>query len=388
MRFTVAIPTYNGALRLPRVLDALGRQRVPPEVSWEIIVVDNNSTDETAAVVAQYQAKFQANCQNDPAIAAPLRYVMELRQGAAYGRQRAIAVALGDWVGFLDDDNVPDEDWVAAAVAFVRDRDRGGTVGAIASQIRGWYEVPPPPGFERIKAFLAIQERGDEPKRFDPAQGLLPPSAGLVVRRRAWLDSVPEQLILGGRTATSMLTSEDLETLIYLQRRGWEIWYGPSLKIEHRISKNRLTREYLIPFFRGIGLTKYVIRMLRVPRSRRWLWVVLYGLSDLRRLIIHSWRYRRSLGRDVVADGEWMLYWSSLMSPWVMGHHLRKRGQILHDLSDSMKDSSVKGSDLGALNLEVGDAKNLDLKDLNLGSNLNNSTPHDSRDRGGPEAHG
>jgi glycosyltransferase involved in cell wall biosynthesis len=378
VQFTVAIPTYNGARRLPLVLDALGRQRVPPEVVWEIILVDNNSTDQTAAVVAQYQ--------RSPAIAVPLQYVLEPCQGAAYGRRRAVAIARGEWVGFLDDDNVPDDDWVAAAAAFIRDR--GGAIGAISSQIRGWYEVPPPPGFERIKAFLAIQERGDAPRRYDPAHRLLPPSAGLVVRRQAWLDSVPHDLILGGRTATSMLTSEDLETLIYLQRRGWEVWYGPTLKIEHRIPASRLTREYLIPFFRGIGLTKYVIRMLRVPRSRRWLWVLVYGLSDLRRLFIHSWRYRRSLGRDVVADGEWMLYWSSLISPWVMGRHLRKQGRILHDLSGSMEGSSVKDSDLGALNLDVGDAKNLDLEDLNSGSNLNDSTFYNSRDRGGPESHG
>ncbi|GAB4363118.1 MAG: hypothetical protein Fur0042_32160 [Cyanophyceae cyanobacterium] len=385
-RFTVAIPTYNGALRLPLVLDALGRQRVPPGVIWEIIVVDNKSTDGTAAVVAQYQDRFQAAAQMSPAIAVPLRYVMEPRQGAAYGRQRAIAVALGDWVGFLDDDNVPDDDWVAAAVAFIRDR--GGAIGAISSQIRGWYEVPPPPGFERIKAFLAIQERGDEPKRFDPAQRLLPPSAGLVVRRQAWLEAVPDHLILGGRTATSMLTSEDLETLIYLQRRGWEVWYGPSLKIEHRISANRLTRAYLMPFFRGIGLTKYVIRMLRVPRSRRWLWILIYGFSDLRRLLVHSWRYRRSLGRDVVADGEWMLYWSSLVSPWVMGRHLRKQGRNLNDLSGSMKDSSLKGSDLGVSNLDVDHAQNLDSEGLNSDLSGRDSTLHNSRDRGGPESHG
>lgn len=386
MQFTVAIPTYNGARRLPLVLDALGRQRVPPEVDWEIVVVDNNSTDATAAVVAQYQAQvhqFQpSSAQTAPAIAVPLRYVMELRQGAAYGRQRAIAVALGDWVGFLDDDNVPDDDWVAAAVAFVRDR--GGAIGAISSQIRGWYEVPPPPGFERIKAFLAIQERGDEPKQYDPAQRLLPPSAGLVVRRAAWLEAVPERLILGGRTATSMLTSEDLETLIYLQRRGWEVWYGPSLKIEHRISANRLTRDYLIPFFRGIGLTKYVIRMLRVPRSRRWLWIFVYGLSDLRRLLVHSWRYRRSLGRDAVADGEWMLYWSSLISPWVMGRHLQKQGKISDDFEMTIKESSLENPDSKSLNLEETNAKSLDLEDLDW----TDSKVQNSRDRGGPESHG
>lgn len=376
-RFTVAIPTYNGAHRLPRLLDALRRQRVPPGVAWEIIVVDNNSTDATAAVVAHYQ-------QSQP-IAVPLHYVTEARQGAAYGRQRAVEVAMGEWVGFLDDDTIPHESWVAAALEFGRDR---GAVGAIASQIHGCYEVPPPPGFERIKAFLAIQERGNEPKRFEPAQRLLPPSAGLVVRRQAWLDSVPRDLILGGRTATSMLTSEDLETLIYLQRRGWEVWYGPSLEIEHQIPASRMTREYLIPFFRGIGLTKYVIRMLRVPRWQRLGWIVVYGASDLRRLLIHSWRYRQSLGRDAVVDGEWMLYWSSLMSPWVMGRHLRKQGRNLNDLSGSMKDSSLKGSDLGVSNLDVDHAQNLDSERLNSDLSGQDSTLHNSRDRGGPESHG
>ena len=314
MHFTVAIPTYNGADRLPSLLEALRHQRVSSGTRWEIIVVDNNSTDETAAVVRTYQTTQPPD--------VPLRYVLEQRQGAAHARQRAVEMAEGAWVGFLDDDNIPTDHWVATALGFSRDRPR---LGAIASRICGRYEVEPPPGFERIQQFLAIHERGQTPKFFDPDQRVLPPSAGLVVRRQAWLDCVPRQLVLGGRTAKSMLTSEDLETLIYLQQGGWELWYAPGMEIDHLIPAWRMGREYLVPFFRGIGLTKYVIRMMRIPPVQRPLWTVAYAISDLRRWLGHRWHYRRSLGHDPVVDGEQMLYWSSFVSPWVMGRHLRQQ---------------------------------------------------------------
>ncbi|MFY7805244.1 MAG: glycosyltransferase, partial [Limnoraphis robusta] len=64
--FTIAIPTYNGAKRLPQVLDKLRSQTDVEQISWEVIVVDNNSTDNTAEIVQQYQQNWLLN--------VPLRY--------------------------------------------------------------------------------------------------------------------------------------------------------------------------------------------------------------------------------------------------------------------------------------------------------------------------
>jgi len=82
LNITIAIPTYNGASGyLSKVLDALRKQVNASNISWEV-VVDNNSTDNTKALVRKYQKKWLKN--------VPLRYVFEGKQGLAYARQRAV----------------------------------------------------------------------------------------------------------------------------------------------------------------------------------------------------------------------------------------------------------------------------------------------------------
>jgi len=121
MDFSVVIPTYNGAERLPKVLDCLQAQEVPPNLQWEIIIVDNNSRDETAAIVEQYQSTWN--------IDVPLRYVVEPLQGAAFARQTGIRQAHRELVGFLDDDNLPATNWVAEAVEFGQQNPKVGAFG-------------------------------------------------------------------------------------------------------------------------------------------------------------------------------------------------------------------------------------------------------------------
>ncbi|OZH52334.1 glycosyl transferase, partial [Hydrocoleum sp. CS-953] len=110
--FTVVIPTYNGAERLPLVLDKLRSQINTEGLSWEVIVVDNNSKDNTQKVVREYQK----NCPQ-PMI---LRYFFEEKQGAGFARKKAVQSANSPLIGFLDDDNIPAQNWVAAAYEFAQ----------------------------------------------------------------------------------------------------------------------------------------------------------------------------------------------------------------------------------------------------------------------------
>ncbi|MBW4615701.1 MAG: hormogonium polysaccharide biosynthesis glycosyltransferase HpsE [Desmonostoc vinosum HA7617-LM4] len=305
--FTVAIPTYNGAGRLPELLERLQNQINTENFSWEIIVVDNNSTDNTAQVVQAYQQNWQCPY--------PLRYCFEEQQGAAYARKKAVGVASGKLIGFLDDDNYPVSNWVAAAYAFGQKYPHAGAYG---SQIHPEWEVEPPENFQRLAPFLAITERGNLPLLYEAKKRLLPPSAGLVVRQEAWLASVPKQPILTGRANGNMLTSEDLEMLSYIQKAGWEVWYNPEMEIYHRIPKSRLQREYLIPFFRGIGLSRYVTRMVNVKPFYKPVAFLAYIVNDLRKITFHLLRYRNKLKSDLVAACEMQLFLSSLISPFYL----------------------------------------------------------------------
>lgn len=307
MDFTVAIPTYNGGKRVPEVLERLREQIGAEKISWEVIVVDNNSTDNTAQVVGEYQANWP--------LSSPLRYVLETEQGAACARQRAVEEARGSLVGFLDDDNIPALDWVAQAYKFGQAHPN---VGVYGSQIHGDFEVEPPEDFKKIACYLAITERGSKPHRYEPRSKMLPPGAGLVVRRHVWCENVPKRLVLNHKGREAGLASEDLEVALYIQRAGWEIWYNPDMHVHHKIPQSRLSKESLVGVFRCVGLSRHHIRMLSIKSWQRPLVFVAYMVNDLRKLIVHILKHRGAIQTDLIAACERELLWCSLISPFYL----------------------------------------------------------------------
>ncbi|MBD2771467.1 hormogonium polysaccharide biosynthesis glycosyltransferase HpsE [Iningainema tapete] len=307
INFTVAIPTYNGVNRFPKVLEYLQKQTEVEKLTWEIIIVDNNSTDDTAKVVHDFQKTW-----NKP---YPLRYIFEPEQGAGFARQRAIVEARGEIVGFLDDDNLPAPNWIIEAFKFAIAHSQ---VGAYASQIHGIFEVEPPEDIKPILFYLAITERGDKPHIYEPSRKGFPPSAGLVVRRNAWIDNVPHRLFLVGRVGSSMLGSEDAEALLYIHRAGWEIWYNPKMEVDHIIPSWRLEKDYLISLMRGIGLARYHLRMLLLKTWQRPFAFCIYFTNDFRKLLFYFFKKRKSLKSNIVAACEMERLTSTLASPFFL----------------------------------------------------------------------
>lgn len=312
--FTIAICTYDGAKRIPAVLDRLQHQLGVHQVRWEVFVIDNNSSDSTKAVVQEYQQSWPSEI--------PLRYFFEARQGAAYARQLAMEKAKSELVGFLDDDNLPADNWVAAAYEFGQEHPQ---VGAYGSQIHGQFDGTLPDDFHRIQSFFALTQRGESAHVYRPRLRVLPPSAGLVVRRKAWLNNVPKQLILTGRHDEQMLTGEDLEAIAHIRRGNWEIWHNPAMKVWHQIPARRLQRSYLLPFFRGIGLSRHVTRMLNMPVWQRPFMFWVYVANDLRKALHHLLFHGTKLQKHTVSACELQLYLSSLMSPFYIWGILIKR---------------------------------------------------------------
>jgi glycosyltransferase involved in cell wall biosynthesis len=305
--FTIAIPTYNGDSRLPGILERLEHQQHTEEISWEIIIVDNNSTDNTANLIKDYQTKWHHHF--------PLRYYLEAKQGAAYARQRAVEEAKGKFIGFLDDDNYPALDWVAAAYKFAQ---QNSNIGAFGSQIHGEFEVELPENFDKIACFLAINQRGSQPHRYEPKKKMLPPGAGLVVRKQAWCENVPKQLVLNHKGRDALLASEDLEAVLHIQLAGWEVWYNPDMHIYHQIPAWRLQKDYLLRLIRCVGLSRHHIRMLRTQPLLRPLASLGYIFNDCRKILLYILKYRSGFSQDLVACCEREFLVSSLISPFYL----------------------------------------------------------------------
>lgn len=304
INITVAICTYNGEKRLPRVLEALRSQTQIDKISWEVIVINNNSRDRTEQVVQSYQDNFPC----------PLYLYFEPQPGIAVARRLAVKMAKGEFIAFIDDDNIPAQDWVNAAVTFARNYPQAGAFG---SRLIPEYEVPPPANFEQIACFLAISDRGNVPFRYDLlSRWLFPAGAGMVIRTQAWLECVPSSPVLTGVSQQSLSAKgEDIETLSYLRQKGWQIWHNPDLKITHVIPKKRLEKLYLFRLFRGVGLSRYQTRKLQFPSVLFPLILILYCLNDGRKLLFFFGRNLLTTQIDLVAQCQRELWLYSLLSP-------------------------------------------------------------------------
>lgn len=244
---TLVIPTYNGASRVEAPLQALLTQQAPSEC-FEVVVVDNNSTDETARVV-----------EESPAVAGlrrrgvDVRVVHEARQGLLFARLCGVLSARREVICFLDDDNVPEPNFVADGLAHFED----AGVGVVVSRLYPRYETPPPPSISRREHLLAINHRlGDALIDFGAEATLAPTiGAGLWMRRAAFLEAVPwrtPERLMPDRLGTRLLSGGDIEFGYLLGKAGHRRLYAPSLKVWHVIPRSRFETRYFLRLIVGV----------------------------------------------------------------------------------------------------------------------------------------
>lgn len=310
--FTVAIRTYNGAKRLPEVLEHLQQQTETEGIRWEVIVVDNNSKDETAAVVAEYTKHWRQDSQ--------LRYILETKSGSSYARDRCVWEANSELIGFLDDDNLPAPTWVAEAYRFGKDNPK---VGAYGSNIYPMLDDPEPADFEQIKHFLAVSDRGKVAFRYlRTTPRLVPYGAGCVIRKQAWLECVPECRRLRGRDESWKVMiggAEDIEVMYSIHNSDWELWHNPGMEIWHHLSPRRLEREYLLKIARASGLSVHACWLAQLPPWQRpWapFMTPVYIAVRAYRVAMYYLRHQRDFAKERAKACQFEFMLGRLLSPF------------------------------------------------------------------------
>src|ERR1700731_3398055 len=132
---TVVIPSYNGARRLPLLLQALTAQDAA-NGSFEVVVVDNNSTDDTATAVSDDASTAVLRARG-----IECRVVRETRQGETFARIAGVLAARAPLVCFLDDDNLPAADYLRVGASSLCDQRIGLLISKATPQ---WPSEPPP----------------------------------------------------------------------------------------------------------------------------------------------------------------------------------------------------------------------------------------------------
>jgi glucosyl-dolichyl phosphate glucuronosyltransferase len=292
---TVLICTYNRAEALGEALDSLARMTVSPGVTWDVLVVDNSSTDDTAAVVRQRQAAFPV----------PLHYLYEPRQGKSYALNTGLAAGRSAFVVFTDDDVVVAPGWLQAAIAPMLADSSIDYTGGPVSPI---WEAPRPrwldPARGDLWGTIAILDYGPSPFVFEERQRV-PLGANMAVRR-ALIDSVGGFDPAFGRTGTSLLGQEQAEFFCRTHAHGARGLYAPDMKLHHHVPARRLTRQYFRRWWFCKGISRSRLHRIH-PRSagtdlstaKRVAGVPLFALRAMARHFVEGVA-RLLLRRDVI----------------------------------------------------------------------------------------
>jgi glucosyl-dolichyl phosphate glucuronosyltransferase len=241
MRVTVAICTWNRCHSLRRTLERMVRMRVPEDLEWELLVVNNRSTDETDETVDSFQGRL------------PVRRSWEPEPGLSNARNRALAEATGDYLIWTDDDVLVDDDWLAAYVRAFR---RWPDADLFGGPIEPLFEGEPPAWILRVMHWIGPvfgqQTLGEEPVRLTPEILPLGPYGGNMAMRRSALRRFPFDPSLGVRHG-EYATGEETQVMARMLEAGLEGWWTPEPRVGHWIPRSSQTPRYVRRWFVGCG---------------------------------------------------------------------------------------------------------------------------------------
>jgi glycosyltransferase involved in cell wall biosynthesis len=234
---SVIICCHNSRERIAPTLERLALQRVPSHFRWEVVLVDNCSSDDTVEFALEVWARCGAP--------APLRVTREMRLGLSHARLAGCAVARGESVSFVDDDNWVGSNWCTRVRDnFVRDRE----IGVVGARGRPVFEDGErPTWFDEYQSGYAVGPQRHAPLYFY--------GAGLSLRRRALAALLATGFCpaLLGRTGRHLGGGDDAELCLALSLAGWKLHYDAGLTFEHFIPRKRLSESYLRELYYGFG---------------------------------------------------------------------------------------------------------------------------------------
>ena len=265
---SVIICTRNRATLLKRAIQSVVDQDVARD-AFELIVVDNASSDGTADVASSFQDRLS------------LRYVREERIGLCVARNTGWRGARGRYVVFFDDDAIAKPGWLRSIKLTFESA--GPSVGVIGGRVDPIWEASRPSWLaDDIAGSLTIVHWGDDAKIIRDIRQEWLVGANMALPRRLLSD-------IGGfhpwldRVGNNLLSSGDVFLQKEVMRRGYDCLYVPGIAIEHRVPASRLTQEWFLRRFFWQGVSDAVMQLIeRVPSRRQRLSL---ALKRMRRVL-------------------------------------------------------------------------------------------------------
>ena len=240
MKITVILCTYNRAHRISKALESVLASVLPLGLEWEILVVDNNSKDQTRVETNEF-------CLRHP---GRVRYLFEAQQGLSNARNAGIREARGEIIAFMDDDVTVEPTWLQNLTASLHD----GTWAGAGGRIRPPKDFTPPDwltldgGIMDSSGVLALFDVGTVPGELKKA-----PYGANMAFRKSMFEKYGDFRSDLGRCGNSLISNEDTEFGGRLMAAGERLRYEPSAVVYHPVPKERLSKKYFLAWWFAHG---------------------------------------------------------------------------------------------------------------------------------------
>jgi glycosyltransferase involved in cell wall biosynthesis len=270
-KISVIVCTYNRCRTLEKALRDIAKQSLPGSVEWEVLIVDNNSSDQTREIAEQF-------CHQYP---GRFRYVFESQPGQTFARNAGIREAKGDILVFTDDDIAAEPTWVQNLTAPLQEGPWAGAGGRILPE---WPCTPPkwlPRRSQYSLSAIVVFDLGDKPGEMTET----PYGANMAYRKEVFEKYGGFRTDLGHR-GTKTMGHDDSELGHRLLDAGERIYYAPSAVVLHPVTPERLQKKYFLRHKFDMG--RGDIRHLGIPKGPKCCGVPLFLF---RRLAVWTLRW-------------------------------------------------------------------------------------------------
>jgi len=250
--FTIAVCTYNQCAMLKQTLDSLNKLEIDPADNVSIIVVDNNSSDETKVICDDF---FKRSIQ-------PFRYFFEKKQGLSHARNRAINETDEGIIIFTDDDVIVPVDWVSNIIQEYSSSDVSSVYGKVIPE---WRNNKPSWFNKKLNPSYALLDYGD--KRFiatSEYQEFYGANFSCEVSLLKQFGGFDTEL---GRKGDKLFIGEETEVFIKLLKLNKTLVYNPNIFVWHVIREDRKNKKFLIKYFRDIAESNVYISLKNARRK-------------------------------------------------------------------------------------------------------------------------
>lgn len=250
VKLSIVIATYNRGPALRRTLDSLAQMSVPSD-EWELVVVNNNSTDTTSDVFAQFALSH-------PHITAKI--TDEKRQGLSYARNRGIKFSQSPYIALIDDDVEVNEGFASAYIDFF---DRHPSAAAAGGKVTPLYETGKPEWISTYteRPIAGTLDMGGKIKVFRRGY----PTGANMAFRRSELLKIGEFDTSLGRTGTAPMGGEEKDMFARFSAAGYDTYYVPDARVLHIIPESKLSPAYFSRVAEMCGRSE---RVRTLSRSR------------------------------------------------------------------------------------------------------------------------